>query len=54
MGRKSKISGIKIIEVIEEYLRGEDSLNHLAEMLNVSWTNNLRALLLTILRNCKI
>lgn len=35
-GKKSKISGIKIIEVIEEYLRGEDSLNHLAEMLNVS------------------
>lgn len=39
MARKSKISDLKKIDAIEKYLRGEDSLNHLAEVLNVSWTS---------------
>jgi transposase-like protein len=39
MGRKSKIASFKKIEVIEKYLRGEDSLNHLAEVINVSYAS---------------
>ena len=30
MPHKAKISGVEKIETIEKYLRGEDSLNHLA------------------------
>jgi transposase-like protein len=36
MSRKTKISGIVKIATIEKYLRGEDSLNHLAVLLDVS------------------
>ena len=39
MGRKSKIPGFQKIEVIEKYLRGEDSLNNLAKELDISWTS---------------
>ena len=35
MGRKGKISGSEKIATIEKYLRGEDSLNHLATVLDV-------------------
>ena len=35
MSRKGKISTEKKIAAIEKYLRGEDSLNHLATMLGV-------------------
>ncbi|GAA0369394.1 hypothetical protein [Bacillus horti] len=37
MSRKSKISGFEKIEAIEKYLHGEDSLNHLAHLLDVSF-----------------
>jgi transposase len=37
MSRKAKISGPEKITAIEKYLRGEDSLNHLATLLNVSY-----------------
>jgi transposase-like protein len=36
MSRKTKISGAEKIAAIEKYLRGEDSLNHLATMLDVN------------------
>lgn len=36
MSHKSKVSGLEKIVVIEKYLRGEDSLNHLATLLGVS------------------
>lgn len=36
MPHKVKISGEEKIAVIEKYLRGEDSLNHLATLLNVN------------------
>lgn len=39
MGRKSKIPGFQKIEVIEKYLRGEDSLNNLAQELDISWAS---------------
>jgi transposase len=39
MSRKSKISGPERIHAIEKYLRGEDSINHIAAVLNVSWTS---------------
>lgn len=39
MSRKAKISGTEKIAAIEKYLSGEDSLNHLAILLNVSWTS---------------
>lgn len=35
MSRKGKISGVEKIAAIEKYLRGEDSLNHLAILLDV-------------------
>lgn len=35
MAHRSKISGSQKIAAIEKYLRGEDSLNHLATLLNV-------------------
>lgn len=35
MSRKAKISGPEKIATIEKYLRGEDSLNHLATVLDV-------------------
>ncbi len=37
MSHKAKISGSEKIEAIEKYLRGEDSLNHLATLLDVSF-----------------
>lgn len=37
MSRKGKISGVEKIAAIEKYLRGEDSLNHLATLLDVSY-----------------
>lgn len=37
MSRKGKISGRERIAAIEKYLRGEDSLNHLATLLDVSF-----------------
>ena len=37
MSRKSKISGPEKIATIEKYLRGEDSLTHLATLLNLSF-----------------
>ncbi|WMJ81427.1 transposase [Clostridium sp. MB40-C1] len=36
MSHKAKISGSEKIEVIEKYLCGEDSLNHLATLIGVS------------------
>ena len=36
LSHKSKISGAEKIAAIEKYLRGEDSLNHLATLLNVA------------------
>lgn len=36
MSRKAKISGPEKLAAIEKYLRGEDSLNHLATLLDVS------------------
>jgi transposase-like protein len=39
MSHKVKVSGSAKIAAIEKYLRGEDSLNHLASLLNVSWTS---------------
>lgn len=39
MGRKSKIPGFQKIEVIEKYLRGEDSLSNLSEELDIHWTS---------------
>lgn len=39
MSHKAKISGPKKIAAIEKYLRGEDSLNHLATLLNVSYAS---------------
>lgn len=39
MGRKSKVSSLMKIEAIEKYLKGEDSLNHLAKELNVHHTS---------------
>ncbi|TJY37547.1 transposase [Cohnella pontilimi] len=39
MSHKAKISGFEKIEAIEKYLRGEDSLNHLASLLDVSFTS---------------
>lgn len=39
MGRKSKIPGFQKIEVIEKYLRGEDSLNNLAQELDICWAS---------------
>lgn len=36
MSRKAKISGLEKIAAIENYLRGEDSLNHIAISLGVS------------------
>ncbi|EGW37309.1 helix-turn-helix domain-containing protein [Desulfosporosinus sp. OT] len=38
MSHKAKISGPERIVAIEKYLRGEDSLNHLATLLGVSYT----------------
>ncbi|MHB8074779.1 helix-turn-helix domain-containing protein [Desulfosporosinus fructosivorans] len=35
MSRKAKISGLEKIATFEKYLRGEDSLNHLATVLGV-------------------
>lgn len=35
MGRKPKISGYEKIAVIEKFLRGEDSLNHIATLLGI-------------------
>jgi transposase len=35
MGHKAKVSGYKKVAAIEKYLRGEDSLNHLATLLDV-------------------
>lgn len=35
MAHKAKILGAKKIEAIEKYLRGEDSLNHIANLLDV-------------------
>ena len=39
MSHKAKIAGIEKIAVIEKYLRGEDSLNHLAILLNVAYSS---------------
>lgn len=39
MGRKGKVPGIIKIEFIEKYLRGEDSISHIAEELDVAWTS---------------
>lgn len=39
MGRKSKIPGFQKIEVIEKYLRGEDSLSNLAQEVEISWNS---------------
>ncbi len=50
MSHKAKISGSEKIEVIEKYLRGEDSLNHLATLIGVSkssaeqWLQTYRSL----------
>lgn len=50
MSHKAKISGLEKIEVIEKYLRGEDSLNHLATLIGVStpsteqWLQTYRSL----------
>ena len=38
MGRKSKIPGLTKIEVIEKYLKGENSLHYLASIYNVHHT----------------
>ncbi|WP_339061236.1 hypothetical protein [Tepidibacillus marianensis] len=37
MAHKAKILGPEKIAAIEKYLRGEDSLNHLATLLGVSF-----------------
>lgn len=37
MSHKAKVSGPEKIAAIEKYLRGEDSLNHLATLLNVDF-----------------
>jgi len=37
MSHKAKISGPERIATIEKYLRGEDSLNHLATLKDVSY-----------------
>lgn len=37
MSHKAKISGVEKIAAIEKYLRGEDSLNHLATLLDVAY-----------------
>jgi transposase len=39
MSHKAKIPGSEKIAAIETYLRGEDSLNHLATLLDVSYTS---------------
>ncbi len=39
MSHKSKISDRKKIDAVEKYLRGEDSLNHIANLLNVSYSS---------------
>lgn len=39
MSHKTKISGEEKIAAIEKYLNGEDSLNHLAAQLSVSFTS---------------
>ncbi|HZG87155.1 transposase [Paenibacillus sp.] len=39
MSHKSKVSGPERIDVVEKYLRGEDSLHHLAATLHVSYTS---------------
>lgn len=39
MSHKAKISGSEKIEVIEKYLREEDSLNHLATLIGVSMSS---------------
>ena len=39
MSRKSKIPGTEKILAIEKYLRGEDSLNHLASLLDVDYSS---------------
>jgi transposase len=39
MSHKAKISGSEKIATIEKYLRGEDSLNHLAALLDVSFSS---------------
>lgn len=50
MVHKAKISGKVKIETIEKYLRGEDSLNHLANLLDVDfqavkqWLQNYQSL----------
>jgi transposase len=36
MSHKSKISGAEKIVAVERYLRGEDSRNHLATLLDVA------------------
>ncbi|MBU7005812.1 transposase-like protein [Peptococcaceae bacterium DYL19] len=41
MSHKSKISGVERISAVEKYLRGEDSLNHLAILLGV-YPSNIR------------
>ncbi|WP_158530445.1 helix-turn-helix domain-containing protein [Paenibacillus larvae] len=35
MSHKAKVSGSEKIAAVEKYLRGEDSLNHLASLLDV-------------------
>ncbi|WP_369128237.1 helix-turn-helix domain-containing protein, partial [Paenibacillus larvae] len=35
MSHKAKVSGSEKITAVEKYLRGEDSLNHLAALLDV-------------------
>jgi transposase len=37
MSHKAKISGLEKVAAIETYLRGEDSLNHLATLLGVAY-----------------
>ncbi|ERM17562.1 hypothetical protein P615_19825 [Brevibacillus laterosporus PE36] len=37
MSHKAKISGSEKITAIKKYLRGEDSLNHLTNLLDVSF-----------------
>ena len=37
MSHKAKISGTEKIATIEKYLRGEDSLNHIATLLDVAY-----------------
>lgn len=39
MSHKAKITGTDKIVAIEKYLRGEDSLNHLATLLGVAYTS---------------